>query len=55
MTDTELNAFVESKMEQLRQYGLEWSIVKEDIDKKNAKFEALKEKVERADKELKRT
>jgi translation elongation factor EF-1alpha len=30
-------------------------MMKEDIDKKNAQFEALKEKVEREDKELKRT
>ncbi|KAH6719332.1 hypothetical protein BKA61DRAFT_731786 [Leptodontidium sp. MPI-SDFR-AT-0119] len=45
VTDTELNAFVEGKMEQLRQYDLEWGIMKEDIDKKNAQFEALKEKV----------
>jgi hypothetical protein len=37
---------VEGKMEQLRQYDLEWGIMKEDIDKKNAEFEALKEKVE---------
>jgi hypothetical protein len=29
--------------------------MKEDIDKKNTQFEALKEKVEREDKELKRT
>ena len=55
VTDTELNDFVEGKMEQLRQYDLEWGIMKEDIDKKNAQFEALKEKVEREDKELKRT
>ncbi|KAL5313679.1 hypothetical protein ACEPPN_018100 [Leptodophora sp. 'Broadleaf-Isolate-01'] len=34
VTDTELNAFVEGKMEQLRQYDLEWGIMKEDIDKK---------------------
>jgi hypothetical protein len=51
VTDTELNAFVQGKMEQLRQYDLEWGIMKEDIDKKNAEFQALKEKVEREDKE----
>ena len=50
VTDTELNAFVEGKMEKLHQYDLKCGILKEDIDKMNAQFETLKERVERENK-----
>jgi len=49
--ESELNAFVEGKMEPLRQYELEWQELKESIDEKNAQFQALRAKVEREDRE----
>lgn len=33
-------------MEQLNQYNVEWASMKEDIDRKEAEFLALKERVE---------
>ncbi|KAL2819759.1 kinase-like domain-containing protein [Aspergillus granulosus] len=43
---TEVELFVDSKMEQLNQYNVEWAAMKEEIDKKEADFQALKERVE---------
>lgn len=43
--DCEMDAFVESKMEQLSQYNVEWAA--KEIDRKEAEFQALKERVER--------
>ncbi|KAL4956341.1 hypothetical protein BDW69DRAFT_203338 [Aspergillus filifer] len=37
---------VKSKMKQLEQYNLEWAAMKEEIDKKEAEFQALKARVE---------
>ncbi|KAL5332576.1 hypothetical protein BJX70DRAFT_383741 [Aspergillus crustosus] len=42
--DVEL--FVNSKMEQLNQYNVEWTAMKEELDKKEADFQTLKARVE---------
>ncbi|GIJ91158.1 hypothetical protein Asppvi_010123 [Aspergillus pseudoviridinutans] len=42
----EVELFVNSKMEQLNQYNVEWAAMKEEIDKKEAEFLALKKRVE---------
>ncbi|RHZ58439.1 hypothetical protein CDV55_105911 [Aspergillus turcosus] len=44
--DPEVELFVNSKMEQLNQYNVEWAAMKEEIDKKEADFLALKKRVE---------
>ncbi|KFZ05903.1 hypothetical protein V501_07916 [Pseudogymnoascus sp. VKM F-4519 (FW-2642)] len=49
VSDTELDAFVNDKMEQLRSYNVEWAALKQEIDRKAAEFEALKKKVEKED------
>lgn len=38
--------FVNSKMEQLKQYNMEWAAMQEELDKKEAEFQALKARVE---------
>ncbi|KAJ5562714.1 hypothetical protein N7461_001475 [Penicillium sp. DV-2018c] len=42
----EVELFVNSKMEQLKLYGVEWAVMKEELDKKEAEFQALKARVE---------
>lgn len=42
----EVEQFVNSKMEQLKQYNVEWAAMKEELDKKEADFQALKARVE---------
>ncbi|BDD62831.1 hypothetical protein MAP00_007789 [Monascus purpureus] len=42
----EVEQFVNSKMEQLKQYNVEWAAMKEELDKKEAEFQALKARVE---------
>jgi hypothetical protein len=42
VSDTELDAFVNDKMEQLRLYDVEWAALKKEIDREAAEFEALK-------------
>jgi hypothetical protein len=49
VSDTELDAFVNDKMEQLLSYNVEWAALKQEIDRKAAEFEALKKKVEKED------
>ena len=43
-SDVEL--FVNRKMEQLNQYNVEWTAMKEELDRKEAEFQALKARVE---------
>lgn len=42
----EVELFLNSKMEQLNQYNVEWAAMKEEINKKEADFLALKKRVE---------
>ncbi|KAL4964163.1 phosphotransferase family protein [Aspergillus stella-maris] len=42
----EVQNFVNNKMEQLKQYNVEWAAMKEEIDKKEAEFQALRARVE---------
>ncbi|KAJ0414799.1 kinase-like domain-containing protein [Aspergillus carlsbadensis] len=42
----EVELFVSSKMEQQKQYNVEWAAMKEELDKKEAEFQALKARVE---------
>ncbi len=49
VSDTESNAFVNNKMEQLRLYDVEWAAMKKEIDRENTEFEVLKEKIEKED------
>ncbi|OBT61997.1 hypothetical protein VE03_08291 [Pseudogymnoascus sp. 23342-1-I1] len=46
---TELDAFVSDKMEQLHLYNVEWAVLKKEIDREAAEFEALKKKIEKED------
>ncbi|KFY46464.1 hypothetical protein V495_02450 [Pseudogymnoascus sp. VKM F-4514 (FW-929)] len=48
-SDTGLSTFVNDKMEQLRLYDVEWTALKEEIDREAAEFEALKRKIEEED------
>ncbi|BDD57564.1 hypothetical protein MPDQ_007458 [Monascus purpureus] len=42
----EVELFVNSKMEQLNQYNVEWAAMKEELDKKEVDFQALQASVE---------
>jgi hypothetical protein len=42
----EIDSFVDRKMEELRRYTVRWASMEEDIKKKEADFQALKERVE---------
>lgn len=42
----DVDLFVNSKIEQLNQYNVEWAAMKEELDKKEADFQALKARVE---------
>ncbi|KAJ5638943.1 uncharacterized protein N7484_006805, partial [Penicillium longicatenatum] len=46
VADPEVELFVNSKMEQLKQYNVEWVAMKEELDKKEADFQALQARVE---------
>ena len=46
VADTEVELFVNSNMEQLKQCDVEWVAMKEELDKKEADFQALKARVE---------
>ncbi|RDW63221.1 phosphotransferase family protein [Aspergillus mulundensis] len=46
VADHDVELFVSSKMEQLNQYNEEWAAMKEELDKKEADFQALKARVE---------
>lgn len=49
ISDTELDAFVNDKMEQLRLYDMEWVELKKKIDREATEFEVLKRKIEKED------
>ncbi|KAL4807438.1 hypothetical protein BDV18DRAFT_167968 [Aspergillus unguis] len=44
--NAEVESFVDRKMEELRQYNVEWAALEEEIKQKETDFQALKERVE---------
>ncbi|OBT80281.1 hypothetical protein VF21_00578 [Pseudogymnoascus sp. 05NY08] len=49
ISENELDAFIDDKMEQLRLYNVEWAALKKEIDREAAEFEALMNKMEKED------
>jgi hypothetical protein len=47
LSESEIDTFVAEKMAQLPVYNAEWAVMKEEIDRKEAEFEALTERRER--------
>ncbi|OBT85240.1 hypothetical protein VE02_05213 [Pseudogymnoascus sp. 03VT05] len=49
ISENELDAFIDDKMEQLRLYNVEWAALKKEIDRAAAEFESLMKKIEKED------